>query len=145
MHLQLLLIPFLNKVFSYNLIFSYCKERRLRVENFIKEKKLLIEEDGEKKDETLMEFLDGESKKISRAKMSCSNEVIKKLWDLVEDELQQRLDRKKMEMKRGKTSNIIYQYQKLIPLMIEEKAVMFKNLDIEKDYHTLAALKQSKF
>ena len=145
MHLQLLLIPFLNKVFSYNLIFSYCKERRLRVENFIKEKKLLIEEDGEKKDETLMEFLDGESKKISRAKMSCSNEVIKKLWDLVEDELQQRLDRKKMEMKRGKTSNIIYQYQKLIPLMIEEKAVMFENLEIEKDYRTLATLKQSKF
>ena len=105
----------------------------------------MIEEDGEKKDETLMEFLDGESKKISRAKMSCSNEVIKKLWDLVEDELQQRLDRKKMEMKRGKTSNIIYQYQKLIPLMIEEKAVMFKNLEIEIDYRTLAALKQSKF
>ena len=105
----------------------------------------MIEEDGEKKDETLMEFLDGESKKISRAKMSCSNEVIKKLWDLVEDELQQRLDRKKMEMKRGKTSNIIYQYQKLIPLMIEEKAVMFENLEIEKDYRTLAALKQSKF
>ena len=110
-------------------IHDYCEGRRQAMSTFIKEKKLVSEEeDGI---DCLMGFFDNEMKQIYGCLRECLSTVIARLWSVMEEELTTWFEgRKKRNLQKNKPERFRH-VAEAITIIIEVKTNLYRDGIIE--------------